>query len=281
MISAENRSAAAGGEALLDVEGIRRSFGGLVALDNVTFRVAAGQIKAVIGPNGAGKTTLFNIVSGVLPPDAGEIRFNGGEVTGRPPHEIVRLGMARTFQNPSLFLRMSAAENVMVARHCRTRRGFWASALRWPGQPREERAIRESAMKYLTAVGLSALADVAVSALSFGQRRMVELARALATEPKLLLLDEPASGLNTKEKDDLAALIVRIRGEGVTVLLVEHDMSLVMDVAEEILVLHFGTPIAEGAPATIRNDPRVVSVYLGGGFAGAPGEESEMRIRQP
>jgi branched-chain amino acid transport system ATP-binding protein len=256
---------------LLEVENIRRHFGGILALDSVSFRVAQGQIKAVIGPNGAGKTTLFNIISGVLSPDRGQIRFDGVPVIGLKPHEVVCLGIARTFQNPSLFLRMTAAENVMVARHCRTRHGFCASALRLPAQRREERDIRAAAMRHLTSVGLAALADIPVGALSFGQRRMVELARALATEPRLLLLDEPASGLNTREKDDLARLICRIRDDGVTVLLVEHDMSLVMDISEDILVLHYGTPIAEGDPSVVRNNPQVVSVYLGGDFAPCSG----------
>jgi branched-chain amino acid transport system ATP-binding protein len=252
--------------ALLEVTGIRRCFGGLVALDQVSFHVTEGHIKAVIGPNGAGKTTLFNVIAGALPPDQGEIRFNNVPITGLHPFQITRVGVSRTFQNPSLFLRMSALENVMVGRHCRTRQGFVASALRTPWQRKEERAIRESAMGHLEYVGLASIADVTVGALSFGQRRMVELARALATEPRLLMLDEPASGLNPKETDELAALIARIRERHVTVLLVEHDMSLVMDISDEILVLHNGTPIAEGTPGSIRTNREVVSVYLGGDF---------------
>jgi branched-chain amino acid transport system ATP-binding protein len=233
--------------------------------------VASGQIKAVIGPNGAGKTTLFNIISGVLRPDRGDIRFADASIVGMRPFEIARRGVSRTFQKPSLFLHMTVLENVMVARHCRTRHEIWASALRLPGQRREEAAIRGSSMAYLEHVGLAELADVPVGALPFGRRRMVELARAVATEPRLLLLDEPASGLNTRETDDLAALVCRIREDGVTVLLVEHDMSLVMDISDEIVVLNFGTPIAEGGPAQVRNDPNVVAVYLGGEFDGAAG----------
>lgn len=254
---------------LLDVADIRQRFGGVQALDRVTFRVARGQIKAVIGPNGAGKTTLFNVISGILRPQTGVVRFKGTVISGQPPHRIAALGLSRTFQNPSLFLNMTALENVMVGRHPRTRGGLLGAALRLPAQRREERAIRESALAWLKAVGLDAAADRPVGSLSFGQRRMVELARALATDPALLLLDEPASGLNTRETEGLASLIRSIRDRGVTVLLVEHDMSLVMDVADSIVVLHFGVPIAEGTPAAIRNDPRVVAVYLGGEFADA------------
>ena len=267
--------------ALLEVENIRRTFGGLVALDRVCFSVESGQIAAVIGPNGAGKTTLFNIVSGVLGADTGRIRFDGADIAGLPPFRIARLGVSRTFQNPSLFLRMTVIENVMVGRHCRTRCEFTASALRLPGQRREERGIRESALRSLEYVGLADAAGRPVAALSFGQRRMVELARALATEPRLLLLDEPASGLNSKETGDLSDLIRRIRDSGVTVLLVEHDMSLVMDITQHILVLHYGTPIAEGPPSEIRNNQKVVEVYLGGGFSSAASAESAVRLREP
>ena len=252
---------------LLVVDDIRQRFGGVQALDHVSFRVNRGEIKAVIGPNGAGKTTLFNVISGLIRPQSGTVRLKDTLVSGLPPHRIAALGLSRTFQTPSLFLNMTTLENVMVGRHARARAGLFAAALRLPAQRREERAIRDAALALLDTVGLAAAADRPVGALSFGQRRMVELARALATEPQLLLLDEPASGLNTRETDDLAALIGRIRDRGVTVLLVEHDMSLVMDVADSIVVLHFGVPIAEGTPAVIRNDNRVVSVYLGGDLA--------------
>ena len=257
--------------ALLDVENVRRRFGGLVALSQVSFQVEPRQIVAVIGPNGAGKTTLFNVITGSLRADEGAIRFRGESIGELPPHEIARRGMSRTFQKLSLFLRMSVIENVMVGRHCRTRAGLCSAALRTAGQREEERAIRASALACLDRVGLAACAEAPVGALSFGRRRMVELARALATEPQLLLLDEPASGLNTRETDDLAALIARIRAEGTAILLVEHDMSLVMDVSDHVLVLHYGTPIAAGPPATIRNDPKVVSVSLGGDFADVGG----------
>ena len=253
-----------GSAPLLEVTGLGRSFGGVVALDDVSFRVLAGEIKAVIGPNGAGKTTLFNAISGILGPERGVVRFRGRAITGLKPYRIGRLGISRTFQNLSLFEHMTVRENVMVGCHCRTRAGIVASALRLPGQRAEERAIRAAASEKLEVVGLVGKTDLPVSALSFGQRRLVELARALATQPSLLLLDEPASGLNTKETEDLGRVITRIRDSGVTILLVEHDMSLVMDVSDSILVLDYGKPIAEGTPTEVRNDPSVIAIYLGG-----------------
>ncbi len=252
--------------ALLEVEGVRRSFGGLVAVDDVSLTVAAGQVKGVIGPNGAGKTSLFNMISGLLKPDTGRIIFKGRPINGLKPYQIAEAGISRTFQNPSLFLQMNVLQNVMVGRHSRTRCGFLSCGLRWPGQRKEERAIREAARAQLAYVGLGDLADWPASALPFGRRRMVELARALATEPDMLLLDEPASGLNTREKDDLAALIGRIRDRGITILLVEHDMSVVMGLSDDIMVMHNGRPIAQGTPQVVQNDPKVISVYLGGAF---------------
>ena len=255
--------------ALLEIRNVGHRFGGLAALSGVSFEVLPGRIKSVIGPNGAGKTTLFNIISGLIRPDSGELRFDGTPITGWPPYRIARLGVSRTFQNLSLFAGMTAMENVMVGRHCRTRHGMWSAALRLPGQHGEEERIREAAGAELGFVGLGSLGDRPVGALSFGQRRMVELARALATQPRLVLLDEPASGLNSREKDELAQLIDKIRKRGITVLLIEHDMSLVMQISDDILVLHYGTPIAEGKPADVRNDSRVIAVYLGGGFDAA------------
>ena len=260
--------------ALLEVQDIRRSFGGLVALDHVTFNVAKGQIKGLIGPNGAGKTTLFNIVSGLLQSDAGRVSYKDREITGLKPYQIARLGISRTFQNPSLFLHMTALENVMVGRHTRSRAEFLRCCLRFPGQPCEERQIQSDARAHLERLGLETLADTPAGSLAFGQRRMVELARALATEPELLLLDEPASGLNTREKADLGKVIRGIRDQGITILLVEHDMALVMDLSDDILVLHNGTPLAEGPPEKIQNDQEVINVYLGGDFK--PSEEVEL-----
>jgi branched-chain amino acid transport system ATP-binding protein len=255
--------------ALLEVSNLRKRFGGVVAVDQVTFEVHQGGIQAIIGPNGAGKTTLFNLISGLLAPDEGTIRFKGQSVAGWKPWQIARAGMSRTFQNPSLFLQMSTLENVMVGRHLRSRHGFWSSAFRLPPQRAEERAIHALAEAQLDYVGLSHLAGVPAGSLAFGQRRMVELARALATEPELMLLDEPASGLNTRDKIELARMIRRICDRGVTILLVEHDMSLVMGISDRVLVLHNGVPIAEGPPAEIQNHPGVVRVYLGGEFRNA------------
>jgi branched-chain amino acid transport system ATP-binding protein len=250
--------------ALLEVANLRRRFGGLVAVDRVAFVVVPGQIKAIIGPNGAGKTTVFNLICGLLTPETGEVVFRGRSIAGLQPHQIARAGISRTFQDPSLFPRMSVLENVMVGRHSHARGGFLACCLRLPGQRREEAAMREAARGRLAEVGLAHLAAAPAGGLAFGERRMVELARALATEPALLLLDEPASGLNTREKADLGQLIRRIRDRGVTILLVEHDMNLVMEHSDEILVLHNGTPIAEGRPSEIQSHPEVVRVYLGG-----------------
>jgi branched-chain amino acid transport system ATP-binding protein len=262
--------------ALLEVEEVRRSFGGLVALDQVTFKVNEGQIKGLIGPNGAGKTTLFNVISGLIQPDTGRVSFKGQPITGLKPFQIASVGISRTFQNPSLFLRMSVLENVMVGRHIRSESNFFQCSVRFPGQPQEERRIRSDAREQLERLGIGALADAPAGSLAFGQRRMVELARALATEPELLLLDEPASGLNTKEKEDLGGLIRGIRDRGVTILLVEHDMTLVMDLSDDILVLNNGIPLAEGPPERIQNDPKVISVYLGGEFR--PREEVELAL---
>jgi branched-chain amino acid transport system ATP-binding protein len=250
----------------LTVSNVSRRFGGVQALNGVSFEAARGRITAVIGPNGAGKTTLFNTISGVLRPDSGTITLDDEAIGGLPPHRIAQRGVSRTFQNVSLFPRMTVLENVMIGRHLRARAGLLACALRLPWQVREERAMRAVAWRHLEEVGLAGRAESLVGTLSFGQRRMVEWARALATEPRLLLLDEPASGLNTHESEALAGSIRAVRDRGITVLLVEHDMSLVMDVADHVVVLNFGTPIASGTPAAVRANPEVVKVYLGGEF---------------
>ena len=249
--------------ALLEVSGLSKRFGGLQAVKDVSFRVEQGTVKAVIGPNGAGKTTLFNLVSGVAAPDAGEVRFRGEAIQGRPPHAAAALGLSRTFQQIRLFSGMTALENVMVGGHVQGRAGVLAGMLRPPWLAREERALRERAREALDFLGLAAVADADATALSYGQQRGVELARALAAGPALLLLDEPAAGLNMRETAELTGLIDRIRGRGVTVLLVEHDMSLVMEISDEVAVLCFGEKIADAPPEVVQRDPEVIRVYLG------------------
>ena len=248
---------------ILQVQQLSKRFGGLQAVDGVSFGLQKGAIKAVIGPNGAGKTTLFNLIAGMLAPSAGKVSFNGQEIQGMRPFRVAGLGIARTFQNIKMFAGMTALENVMVGRHVRSRSGFFASMLRTSGCRREEKAIRGKSLELLDFLGISDCAETLATNLAFGQQRAVELARALALEPALLLLDEPAAGLNIYETAEIGRLIVRIRELGVTVLLVEHDMSLVMDISDEIVVLSFGRKIAEDIPTVIQRDPEVIKVYLG------------------
>ena len=248
---------------LLEVEGICKDFGGIRALNDVSFEVAAGTIHGVIGPNGAGKTTLFNTVTGAYAPDGGRIVFRGEEIQGRRVHELVAKGMARTFQNIELFGSMSVLENVLVGRHVRMRYGFLGAVAAWPGARREEREARERAMELLEFTGLSDVAGQRSSDIPFGRQRMLEIARALAAEPTLMLLDEPASGLNAAETRGLGELLEEIRARGVTLLLVEHDMSLTMGVCDRILVMHQGSRLAEGTPREIQADESVIAAYLG------------------
>lgn len=248
---------------LLEVQGLNRSFGGLHAVRDLDFSVAEGRIQALIGPNGAGKSTVFNIIAGALAPGAGAVRFGGTEITGWKPHAVAALGLARTFQTTRLFPHMTVLENVQVGRHVRSEAGFLAGMLHLPRTWREERAIRDEARGILDKLGLGPLAPTPAGALSFGQQRMVEFARAMAMEPRLLLLDEPAAGLNIYETSELGKLITAIRGWGVTVLIVEHDMSLIMDISDAIVVLDHGRKIAEGKPGDIQKHPDVVRIYLG------------------
>jgi branched-chain amino acid transport system ATP-binding protein len=251
----------------LAVRGLSHCFGGLQAVSRLDFDAEQGGITALIGPNGAGKTTVFNLISGVLRPQAGSIRLDGRELAGLPSHRIAALGVCRTFQTTALFPRLSALENVMVGRHTRTRAGYLSSLLALPWTWAEERAIRTQAIELLGELGVADCAGQPAASLSFRCQRLVEIARALASEPGLLLLDEPAAGLNLHETEALGTLIRAIRAKGITVLLVEHDMSLVMDICDRVVVLSYGRKVAEGTPAEIQRHPEVISIYLGGDHA--------------
>jgi branched-chain amino acid transport system ATP-binding protein len=249
---------------VLAVERLTKSFGGFTAVAEVELVVEPGSIHAVIGPNGAGKTTLFNLVTGVLAPSAGRFLFEGQDITGWRADRITSRGVARTFQNIRLFREMTAIENVMVGAHCRTSGAFWAAIARWPwGLPHGERATIRRADDLLELVGLAGKRDIAADELTLVEQRRLEIARALATEPRLLLLDEPAAGMTPAEIQDANRLITLIRDRGVTVLITEHHMSLVMQVSDRITVLNYGRKIAEGSPETVRRNPEVLAAYLG------------------
>ncbi|HBO69228.1 MAG TPA: high-affinity branched-chain amino acid ABC transporter ATP-binding protein LivG [Deltaproteobacteria bacterium] len=249
---------------LLSVRGVSKNFGGVQAVDDVSFDVPGGAIKALIGPNGAGKTTLFNLVSGFLPPQQGSIVFDGEEMRGLPPHRIAARGMTRTFQQIRLFPKMSVLETVMVGAHVHSRGEFLAGMLHLPFTRKEERRVREECREILGLLGIDKVADDEATSLPYGLQRVVELGRALACKPRILLLDEPAAGLNISETTEMGKRIARIRGEmGITVLLVEHDMALVMDISDEIVVLSYGKKIAEDVPKAIQRNREVIRVYLG------------------
>ncbi len=249
---------------LLEVRDVAVHFGGIVALDGISFEVAAGSIVGLIGPNGAGKTTLFNCLSRLYECDRGDILFDGASLLAVPRHRIAAMGLGRAFQNVALFGSMTVVENVMLGAHCRSRSGFFANTLRLPSVPREESAIAAKANALISLMELQAVRARRVSDLPFGTRKRVELARALASEPKLLLLDEPASGLNHEEVSELGSLIRGLRERlRLTILLVEHHMSLVMSISERVVALNFGKVIAQGEPSEVRRHPELMRAYLG------------------
>jgi branched-chain amino acid transport system ATP-binding protein len=249
---------------MLKLENVTIKFGGLTAVDNLSFEIEKNKIFGLIGPNGAGKTTAFNIISGVYKPTSGNIYLNGNPITGFPPYKTNAIGISRTYQNIFLFKHMTVRENVMVGQHSRTKCGLFSSIFHTGTQRKEEREINEKAEEILEFVGLNEKKDYLAMNLSYGEQRLLEIARGMASGPQLLLLDEPAAGMNIKEKNDLKQLIQKIREKGITILLVEHDMKLVMGITDTVCVLNYGKKICEGEPRYVQNNPEVIEAYLGG-----------------
>ncbi len=248
---------------MLKVNNITKTFGGLTALEDVSLSVSPGSITGIIGPNGAGKTTLFNIITGLYTQSAGKVFLEGKNISYFPPEALAGLGMVRTFQNVELFGQMTVWENVMVGLHTKSSSGFFGCAFKLPRQIKEEKLIREKSMRWLDFTGIADIARMRADNLPFGKSRLLEISRALALEPRIILMDEPAAGLNSRETLQLAAVIRRIKELGITVVLVEHDMDLVMDICESIIVLNLGKKLAQGTPREVQENPEVIAAYLG------------------